>query len=475
MRSRFLAVVCLLPAFAWAKPPGPATFCQKYPTSPTCSGTQPACTYCHTSPPTRNAYGIAIELHLLPGQARPLSDTDYAMALPGALAAVEGDDSDGDGFSNLVEIQQGTLPGDAESHPRNVACSGANNPGYQVCKYDYRYAFRKVALDFCGFSPTYAQLVQFDSQSDGMKAQTIDTTLATCLQSDLWRGKNGQLWELAHRKIRPIGSLKSGPEDPGAIGLADYYDDYNLYTWSQIDDHDARSVLTADYFVTRTGSNPTVYAQATSIPYSGLGTHFVDQPYRAGNLTSNWSLTYFIMFTALPRTAAAQAYRAYLDLDIAKQEGLYPVAGEPKDYDRKGVTATLCTQCHATLDPLTYPWRNYNGLTGGSSQFGQYIPNRMETVGAFPQSSYLAQIPEAGVIFNQPVANLLEWSQTAANSDQFARATVLDYWKLLLGGPPTSDQQAEFTQLWQDFKTTDAYSVQKMLHALVKTEAYGAP
>jgi hypothetical protein len=416
-----------------------------------------------------------VESHLLPGQMRPLSDTDYANALPGALGAVEGDDSDGDGFSNLVEIQQGTLPGDPESHPRNVACSGAANPTYQVCKYDLHYAFRKVMLDFCGFSPTYAQLVQFDAQSDAMKASTIDQTLGTCVQTDLWRGKNGQLWELAHRKIRPIGSLKAGAEDPGAIGLADYYDDYALYTYSQIDDHDARAVLTADYFVTRTGTNPTVYATAQSIPYSGLGQSYVDQPHRAGNMTSNWSLTYFIMFTGLPRTAAAQAYRGYLGLDIAKQEGLYPVAGEPVDYDKKGVTATLCTQCHATLDPLSYPFRNYNGLTGPGSAFGQYVPMRMETIAPFSSQSYLAAIPEAGRIFNQPVANLLEWAQTAANSDQFARATVLDYWKLLVGGPPTSDQQAEFTQLWQDFKTTDNYSVDKMLHALVKTEAYGAP
>ncbi|MFT3842181.1 MAG: hypothetical protein QM723_34640 [Myxococcaceae bacterium] len=418
-------------------------------------------------------FGASIEAHLLPGQQRPLSDTDYANALPGALAAVESDDSDGDGFPNLVEIQQGTFPGDPENHPRNVACSGAANPGYQVCKYDYHYAFRKVALDFCGFSPSFAQMQMFDGYSDGVKQQTIDDTLTACLKSDLWRGKNGQLWELAHRKIRPIGSLKSGSEDPGAIGLADYYDDYNLYTWSQIDDHDAREVLTANYFVTRTGSNPTVYATAADIPYSGLGQSFVDTAHRAGNLTSNWTLTYFIMFTALPRTAAAQAYRGYLDLDIAKQEGLYPVAGEPKDYDQKGVTATLCTQCHATLDPLSYPFRNYNGLTGPTSAFGQYVPNRMETV--FSNQSFLAQIPESGYIFNQPVNNLLEWAQTASNSDQFARATVLDYWKLLLGGPPTSDQQAEFNQLWQDFKAADNYSVDKMLHALIKTEAYGAP
>ena len=407
----------------------------------------------------------------MPGAPRPLSDSDYAMALPGALAAVESLDSDGDGVSNLVEIQQGTFPGDPESYPRNVACAGKPNPTYSVCNYDYHYTFRKVALDFCGFSPTYAQMVQFDALSDAQKAQNIDDTLSFCLKSDLWRGKNGQLWELAHRKIRPVGSLKAGPEDTGLVPLADYYDDYDLFTWTQIDDHDAREVLTANYFVTRqSANNMTTYAQAQTIPLQG-----VDPTHRAGNLTTAWSLAYFVMFTALPRNAAAQAYRGYLGLDIAKQEGLYPVAGEPKDYDQKGVTQTLCTQCHATLDPLSYPFRNYNGLTGGQAQVVQYVPMRLETVAPFSSQPFLSAIPEQGYIFNQPVNNLVEWANTAANSDQFARATVLDYWKLLMGGLPTSDENAEFTQLWQRFKTVNNYSVDKMLHELVKTEAYGAP
>jgi hypothetical protein len=70
-----------------------------------------------------------------------------------------------------------------------------------------------------------------------------------------------------------------------------------------------------------------------------LASQKVDQAHRAGNMTSKWSLTYFVMFTALPRNAAPQMYRSYLGLDIAKQEGLYSVASEPQDYDAKGVTA----------------------------------------------------------------------------------------------------------------------------------------
>src|SRR5262249_35816832 len=89
--------VCLWVTAATAQPPGPATFFSKYPGVPACTGPQPACTYCHVSPPTRNAFGMSVEARLYPFAPRPLSDSDYAMGLPAALSAVEGEDSDGDG------------------------------------------------------------------------------------------------------------------------------------------------------------------------------------------------------------------------------------------------------------------------------------------------------------------------------------------------------------------------------------------
>ena len=131
---------------------------------------------------------------------------------------------------------------------------------------------------------------------------------------------------------------------------------------------------------------------------------------RAGNLTTSWALSYFTMFTALPRNAASAAYRSYLGLDIAKQEGLYPVANEPRDYDQKGVTNAACAQCHATLDPLSYPFRNYNGLTGGGMVQKRYVANRLETVQPFASQSFLAQIPERGVIFGQSVSACSVWA-----------------------------------------------------------------
>jgi hypothetical protein len=83
--------------------------------------------------------------------------------------------------------------------------------------------------------------------------------------------------------------------------------------------------------------------------------------------------------------------------------------------------------------------------------------------------------PEAGYLLGQPVANLVEWGEVAANSDAFARATVLDYWKLLMGGAPRPDESAEFDALWRAFMTDHAYGVDRMLHHLITTEAYGVP
>ncbi len=467
-----LAAVLLAGALAGsaqAKPPGPATFCQKYPGAPACVGGQPACTYCHTSPPTRNAYGAALEAQLAPGATRPLSDGDFATALPAALAAAEGADSDGDGVTNGTEISKGTFPGDGKSFPNDVPCAGGVNPSFKVCKYDARYVYRKLVLDFCGTSPTYEQLQDFVAITESQKPAELDAALDRCLKSEFWRAKNGQLWQLAHRKVRPVGSLKNGDEDKGQIPLADYYDDYALYAWSQIDGHDARDVLTAKYFVQRTVSGTpavTRYSQVATLPIQ-----FIDLAHRAGNLTSAWNLVYNVMFTALPRNAASQAYRGYLGLDIAKQEGLYPVAGEPKDYDAKGVQDALCSQCHATLDPLSYPFRNYNGLT---NPFAQYDAQRIEKNFLSPAAPNIAQTPESGVIMGQKVNNLVEWATVAANSDAFASATVGDYWRLLMGAGPTAEQHGEYTQLWQGLKANN-YDVEKMLHALIRTEAYGAP
>lgn len=63
------------------------------------------CATCHNAGFSFNAYGGALEDL---GEGTPIDDR---------LAAIETDDSDGDGYSNVDEINAGFLPGDDTSHP----------------------------------------------------------------------------------------------------------------------------------------------------------------------------------------------------------------------------------------------------------------------------------------------------------------------------------------------------------------------
>ncbi len=65
-----------------------------------------SCSTCHTSSiPALNVYGAAYKSN---GRSAA------------ALATIEPTDSDGDGYTNLQEINAGTNPGDASSHPSAV-------------------------------------------------------------------------------------------------------------------------------------------------------------------------------------------------------------------------------------------------------------------------------------------------------------------------------------------------------------------
>ena len=463
--SRALVVAAATVAIAGtasAKPIGPQIFCDQYPASPLCASGPATCQTCHLAPPERNEFGAAIAENLLPGVPRPLTDEQYSNALPGALLAVEELDSDGDAHGNLVEIDAGTQPGDAFSFPLGDADCVSSNPTWDVCGYDRKYVWKKIHLDFCGYSPSLEDLDYFDTVPALQQDAMIDDAMDVCVDTDFWAGRDGILWQLANRKIRPLATF----QQPGVL---EYENDYNLFAWSQIDGNDARAVLTANFYVTRNESvSPTTYSVVSDLP----DTESIETARRAGLLTSRWTLFYNTMFTALPRTTAAQAYRAFLGTDIARMEGLYPIANEPVDYDAKGVTAAGCAACHSTLDPLTYPFTNYNGIGPGPAV--QYVDDRLATFYS-DIAPNIGNTPEAGYIFGQPVADLSEWAEVAANSPQFADATVKDYWKLLMGRDPLPEEMAEFNALSSSFRTTDAYSVEAMLHKLVKTEAYGAP
>ncbi|MCB9549482.1 MAG: hypothetical protein H6706_27075 [Myxococcales bacterium] len=396
-----------------------------------------------------------------------MAPADFAAALPDALAAVADGDSDGDGFANRAEVEAGTRPADAASRPGVGPAPGCTsaNPDWDVCGYDAPYAFRKLHLDVCGASPTFEALTAFRALGPDAQRAALGEALDACLATPFWQGRDGVLWQLGHAKIRPLQAVKSGL-GAGPVPLANYDDDYGLFVWTQSGDRDAREVLTADYYV-EVRENPTRYRLVTARAGQNAGTN-----HRAGMLTTRWFAVINTMFTPVNRTAAAQAYRAYLGLDIARSEGLIEPEAPLVDYDDKGVEAEACAVCHRTLDPLTYPFTRYHGITGVST--GAYDRARMTRFGP-EEGARIREVPEAGFIFGEPVADLVAWARVAADSEAFARATVADYWRLLVGHDPTDAEAEAFDGLVDRFRGEHAYQVERMLHDLIALEAYGAP
>lgn len=455
----------LLGHVAEARPVAPALFCDAYPDAPMClaSGEAP-CATCHTEAPALDAFGQAIEAGLS-AKVTPIDDAAFQAHLATVLAELEAQDADADGYSNADEIASGSYPGDATSLPVAPVCPDEPIGPYHVCEWDSRFTYLRVWQDFCGHRPAYEDVLAFEALTEDERRQAIHESLDACLQTEFWRGRDGAVWQLAHRKIRPVLAIK------GILG-ADYDVDYAMFAWAHLDGHDVREVLTAKSYVvvSPAGTTPTVYAQQADVSGQPM-----QNTYRAGALTTSWVLLFNTMFTAMPRTAAAQAYRSYLNLDIAKLEGLDPNGTTPVDYDGSGVAAEGCATCHATLDPLTYPFTRYNGLQNPNFI---YDPSRMSELAGELGKPLLAAVPETGKLLGQEVTGLVEWAEVAANSDDFYRAVVEDYWKLLVGAEPSVDQadiHADYDAVWQSLKADPGHSVFAMLHVLVDTEAYGAP
>jgi len=449
---------------AWARPEAPGVVCGLYPDVPVCTARTLGCDLCHAPPPTLGPFGADVAA-ALPGG--PFTD-----GLPVALDVVAPLDSDSDGRSNRDELEWGTDPG------RPEAASGCTAPvpsgPFVLCAYDPRLAYTRVSIDVCGATPPPDELDALAKARDPLTE--VRGKLHACLRTDHWRGVDGVLWQIALPKVRP-----REPFDRPINGL--YERDLNLFTWTQIDGHDARDLLVADYEVVRSRSVPPVY---TARPQAGP--RAPDPATRAGMLTTVWFHTSNTMGQAIPRVTAAQAYRAWLGYDLSVPEGVFPPRGpdgrlQPLvDYDDKGVTAPECATCHATLDPLAYLFARYVG-TGERDFFpdadvpppSHFASDRLEWFVGFDGGAALRDVPETGALFGKPGYTLVTWARAAADSEAFARTLVADYWRRLVGHSPTTAEAAEFEAVWRGFMTTDGYSVELMLDALVQTEAYGVP
>ncbi len=437
-----------LASAAHALPTGPRLFCEAYPDAPDCSGRVVACTQCHTAPPAWNDYGTAVLL-ALPGAF------DGAGNLATALAAVEGDDSDGDGVSNLEEIMLGTAPGRIDDvYVEPLPPEGDDNPVYDVGNYDGRFAFKRMKGVFCGKSPSYEEMQAYDAAAD--PAQHLQDALATCLSSSFWREE--ALHRMADKRVRPLAAVGTGAES--VIPLADYAWDYRLFSHVMSDGRDVRDLLLADYHVDESGQ------EVTGPIIDGDFGQPLEPQYRAGMITTQWFLMIHTMFSELPRTTAAQAYRAYLGQDIARSEGLLPVAGEPIDVDNKGVAQEVCARCHSTLDPLAYAFAYYDGINGGDT--GTFKPGRpgwnANSVNAAFMDVPLSNIDAEGVV---------GWAHEAAQSDAFRRTVtqmVMEHALTELGPYEERDLLELYPTLVDDGHSADA-----LISRFVETDAFGVP
>lgn len=463
-----LSWVC--PDAAQALPTAPTALCQARPDIPACQGAVPACSLCHesTDPPRWNAFGT--ELKALTSGA-----PDFSAALKSALDMVARNDSDGDGTSNADELATGRRPGVADATAPEMVDTALPNPRYAVGRYDYRFAFRRVSILYCGRSPSYDELVQLASAGSDEVGQRerLHAKLSECLNSRYWRTEG--LARLGDKRIRPLTA--AGPDSKIQIAgkrlvIGDYNYDYRLFRYALSDDHDMRELLTATYHVQED-------AQGTLTPVRGeiaksdstalAGGQPLAEQYRAGMLTTQWFLAYFTMFSAMPRTSAAQAYRAYLGADIAASEGLRPVAGEPLDVDAKGVAQERCANCHSTLDPLSYAFADYEGINVSIDlRFGDYMPERTSRIPKWDRARQKSEL------LGKPVANLVEWAKVAANSDEFRRTMVEMFVHHALNRSALPDEQQAFLQICQSL-AQEGHSANRVLHRVIDLPSFGRP
>lgn len=463
-----LALGGLRAAEAEAKPVAPRLFCDAYPEHPECNGALVTCETCHasTDPVAWNPYGLAL--------LTALAGDDFDTGLAAALRLVEDADSDGDGATNLDELQLGTNPGRAESLWNPIPTPTGTSDHYDLGAYDVAFAYRRAMVLYCGRSPSYDDLAELRALDDDAAAARLHDDLAACLDAPYWRATG--LRELADPKVKPIKSVGADTTviiQDFKVVLADYHWDYRLWRYLMADDRDMRALLTAQYHVVEDPQTGLLSPVEGTIPRPDPlaidGGQPLEPEHRAGMLTTQWFLMSNTMFSELPRTTAAQAYRAYLGMDISKHEGIWPVAGEPADVDDRGVDAPACAQCHSTLDPLAYVFASYEGIILEGGKTGTYDPERPSALIASWDDA-----PRSSTLFGAPIDSVVDWGRAASDSPAFARAMTMTLYTHALGRAPTPDEAAAFSEL-VDTLAADGYSANRLIHRIVDTEGFGTP
>jgi hypothetical protein len=130
------------------------------------------CLWCHVEDRAgdRNAYGLDIEAYFI---------ANNTWDEIGAASSIESIDSDGDGYTNIEELNAATWPGFAEDNPGSTVCSDNDGDGYNpeggICSLyvdcnDNDPMINPLASEVCNDS--------IDNDCDG-KVDCIDNECAT--------------------------------------------------------------------------------------------------------------------------------------------------------------------------------------------------------------------------------------------------------------------------------------------------------